>query len=377
MVEFNARYGTIGTALDTCLVCHTIPNPVVGNGPRNLYGTHLFVFNYNFAVVEPFDSDIDGFTNIAEIIARTFPGDPNSKPGPDTTPPVVNSFVIPADHNTLVVPILSFTANDNTGVTGWMVTDIPAFPAAADPNWSPTPPATFSFTTPGIKTLFAWAKDATGNVSSPGLSASVTITLTRFQDVPANHPSFSRIEAIAAAGITRGCQSDDPATLQNEALFCPGNPVTREQAAAFMIRTLNGADPVGVCAQPPFSDVPVDDIFCIHIEQMATRGITRGIGENLFEPSLPVTREQMAAFLIRAVFPGDPPGVCAVPPFPDVLVGNPFCRHIEELVARAITLGCLGDDPGTPGNEAQFCPADLVTRDQMAVFLGRAFLALP
>jgi hypothetical protein len=85
----------------------------------------------------------------------------------------------------------------------------------------------------------------------------------------------------------------------------------------------------------------------------------------------------MAAFLIRAVFPGNPPGVCAAPPFPDVPVDNVFCRHIEELVARTITLGCIRDNPGTLENEARFCPGNLVTRDQMAIFLGRAFLNLP
>jgi hypothetical protein len=35
--------------------------------------------------------------------------------------------------------------------------------------------------------------------------------------------------------------------------------------------------------------------------------------------------------------------------------------------------GWPADDPGTPENEAQFCPDDAVRRDQMAVFLSRAF----
>jgi hypothetical protein len=365
--DFNARYGTLGTALDTCLTCHITPTPVVGNSLRNRYGTHLFGLNYNYALVEPFDSDGDGFTNVAEITARTFPGDPNSRPGLDTTLPVVTGFVVPADHNTLVVPILSFTAVDNTGVTGFMVTETPASPAAADPNWSATPPVTFSFTTAGIKTLFPWAKDGAGNISSPGAGAAVTITLTRFQDVPASHPFFSQIEAVAVAGITRGCQADDPATLQNEALFCYGNPVTRGQTAAFIIRALIGADPAGGCAQAPFSDVPVGHMFCPHIEQMVLRSITLGLGDGTFKPELPLTRGDLAAFLVRAR-EGEPAAACAAPPFPDVPVENPFCRYIERLRLLGITLGFA---------DGTYRPFDVVTRDQMAVFLGRAFLGLP
>jgi hypothetical protein len=248
-----------------------------------------------------------------------------------------------------------------------MVTDTSASPAAADPNWSPTPPATFSFTTPGIKTLFPWARDGAGNVSSPGVGASVTITLTRFQDVPTSHPFFSQIEAIAAAGITRGCQADDPATLQNEALFCYENPVTRGEMSAFVIRALVGADPVGGCAQAPFSDVPVDHIFCTHIEQMTLRGITLGVGDGTFKSDMPVTREQMAAFLVRAR-EGEPATPCTAPPFSDVAVDNLFCRYIDRLRFLGITLGF---EDGT------YRPLDIVTRSQMAVFLGRAFLGLP
>jgi hypothetical protein len=195
----------------------------------------------------------------------------------------------------------------------------------------------------------------------------VTIILTRFQDVPTSHPSFSQIEAIAAAGITRGCQADDPATLQNEALYCYGNPVTRGQSAAFIIRALNGADPVGGCAQQPFSDVPVNHIFCTHIEQMTLRGITLGIGDGTYKPDLTVTRGELAAFLVRAKV-GEPAALCTVPPFPDVAVDNLFCRYIENLKLLGITLGFA---------DGTYRPLDVVTREQMAVFLGRAFLGLP
>ena len=153
----------------------------------------------------------------------------------------------------------------------------------------------------------------------------------------------------------------------------------RGQIAAFIVRAVEGGQLFeGPCIGPsPFSDVPASSPFCRNIERLVFLGITAGCGPGTYCPGNSVPREQMAAFLIRAVLPGNPPGVCAAPPFPDVPVDNPLCTHIEELVARAITLGCIGDNPGTPENEARFCPGNLVTRGQMAVFLGRAFLGLP
>jgi hypothetical protein len=75
----------------------------------------------------------------------------------------------------------------------------------------------------------------------------------------------------------------------------------------------------------------------------------------------------MAAFIIRAL-EGNPPGACFAPPFPDVPITNPFCSHIERMKARGVSLGF---------QDGTFRPSDTVTRDQMAVFLGRAFLGIP
>jgi hypothetical protein len=88
--EFNAFYGTSGPAsyqpvLGSCLTCHT------SGSTRNPYGVAWRNNNYNFATIEPLDSDGDGFTNIAEIDAGTFPGDPNSKPVVANNPPIANA----------------------------------------------------------------------------------------------------------------------------------------------------------------------------------------------------------------------------------------------------------------------------------------------
>ena len=74
----------------------------------------------------------------------------------------------------------------------------------------------------------------------------------------------SAIEAIAAAGITKGCNPP----LNN--LFCPEAPVTRGQMAAFLVRAL------GLPATPssPFTDS--DGVFADDINRLAAAGITKG-----------------------------------------------------------------------------------------------------
>jgi len=120
------------------------------------------------------DSDGDAFTNLAEFSAGTFPGDAGSYPI-DTTAPVITAFSLPATSNSLTVGITSFTATDDVGVAGYMLTESSVAPAAGAAGWSAAAPAYYTFAVADISTLYAWAKDAAGNVSSPG-SAQVDTT---------------------------------------------------------------------------------------------------------------------------------------------------------------------------------------------------------
>lgn len=97
-------------------------------------------------------------------------------PPADTVKPVVTAFVIPATSTSLSVSITTFTATDTTGVTGFLLTENSTAPSAGVGLWTSTAPANYTFATAGAKTLYAWARDAAGNVST-SLSDSVTITL--------------------------------------------------------------------------------------------------------------------------------------------------------------------------------------------------------
>jgi hypothetical protein len=163
------------------------------------------------------------------------------------------------------------------------------------------------------------------------------------------------IEWLAAQGITRGC---NPPTNDR---FCPGNAVTRRQMAAFLVRALGLADDGA-------GNTFVDDdgsVFEADIAKLAAAGITLGCNppaNDRFCPSMPLTRGQMAAFLVRALGLTDDGGGNG---FVDD-DGSVFEADIAKLAAAGITQGC-----NPPAND-RFCPESAVTRGQMAAFLHRA-----
>ena len=115
-------------------------------------------------------------------------------------------------------------------------------------------------------------------------------------------------------------------------------------------------------AQATFPDVPTSNPFFHYVQTIFELGITGGCAGGNYCPSNPVTRAQMAVFLLKAK-----EGATYIPPqcngtFGDVTCtpGSGFSDWIEELADRGITGGC--------GN-GNYCPGATVTRKQMAPFL--------
>ena len=71
----------------------------------------------------------------------------------------------------------------------------------------------------------------------PVLAADLPAGGTFTDDDGSVHEGY--VEAVAAAGITRGCNPPD------NGLFCPDERVTRGQMAAFLVRALGYADDGG------------------------------------------------------------------------------------------------------------------------------------
>lgn len=85
----------------------------------------------------------------------------------DITPPVVRTLSLPSFSVNLKVPITSFTAVDNIKVAGYLLSETPAPPSPKAAPWSSSRPSSYTCSSPGNKTLYAWVKDAAGNVSLP------------------------------------------------------------------------------------------------------------------------------------------------------------------------------------------------------------------
>ena len=193
----------------------------------------------------------------------------------------------------------------------------------------------------------------------------VTVTATFaaatnvFVDVPPTDPFVAWIEALFHQGITAGCSTNPPQ-------FCPDSPVTRSEMAVFLLRGLHGAGYQPPVATGLFIDVPLTHPFVKWIEQVAQEGLTGGCATNppQYCPEATTTRGEMALFLLRAKHGSTYAPPAATGMFADVPVGHPFAGWIEQLAGEGITGGC---------GPKMYCPDTPVTRGQMAVFLVRTF----
>ena len=167
------------------------------------------------------------------------------------------------------------------------------------------------------------------------------------------------IDALAAEGILEGTEC-------GEGLICPGEPFERWVMAVWLIRALDEAPST---ASTRFADVNQEVWWARYVERLAELDVTLGCatGPARYCPDQPVTRGQMATFLVRAfdLEPGQEAG------FFDT-AGSSHTANIDALAAAAITAGCATQP-------ARYCPDDPVTRGQMATFLARALnlVALP
>ncbi len=124
---------------------------------------------------------------------------------------------------------------------------------------------------------------------------------------------------------------------------------------------------VSITNQPNiFTDVP-DSYWAVSwIERLYNAGITGGCSTSplMYCPDNTVTRAQMAVFLLKGIHGSSysPPAASGTV-FSDVPLGYWAASWVEQLLAEGITGGCA---------TGQYCPENVVTRAQMAVFLLKA-----
>jgi hypothetical protein len=144
----------------------------------------------------------------------------------------------------------------------------------------------------------------------------------RFSDIGSS-PFIADILWIAEAGITNGCGNGQ---------YCPSATVTRDQMASFIARALS----LPAATADYFPD-DAGTIFEADINRLAQAGITNGCGNGLYCPSQAVTRDQMASFIARALsLPA------ATTDYFSDDAGSIHEANINRLAAAGISNGCAG-----------------------------------
>jgi pimeloyl-ACP methyl ester carboxylesterase len=235
---------------------------------------------------------------------------------------------------------------------------------------------TFSSTDETVATV-----DSDGNVTAVapgwcslqahylGLTASLVVAvrdpMPDFRDVPAGFWAFYQIRAALRAGIVSGYP---------DGTYQPQNPVTRDQMAVYISRALAGGDggvPTGP-ATATFSDVPIDYWAFRYVEYAVTQNVVKGYSDGTYKPTDQVTRDQMSVFVARAIATPTagadlvnytPPATAT---FPDVPTTFWAYKYVEYIAQPSI-----GVTNGYP--DGDYHPEYICTRDQMAVYVARAF----
>ena len=119
-----------------------------------------------------------------------------------------------------------------------------------------------------------------------------------------------------------------------------------------------------------FPDVPGDHWAYDFVEYVVAGGIVSGYPDGSYQPDWDVTRAQMAVFMSHSVVsPTGEEGLAEyVPPedptFPDVSESDWAYKHVEYIAANDISVGYP---------DGTYKPMRICGRDQMAVYLARAF----
>ena len=185
------------------------------------------------------------------------------------------------------------------------------------------------------------------------------VIVPSFSDVEYSCWAFHAVEACTEATVVSGYP---------DGTYRPWHAVTRDQMAVYISRALAGGDgnvPSGP-AQATFPDVPVDHWAYRYVEYTAANGIVEGYPDGSYQPGVELDRDQMAAFIARAIAGGDDkvPAGPAIATFPDVATDFWAYKHIEFIKSQAVAQGYP---------DGKYHPEYVCARDQMAVFVARAF----
>jgi hypothetical protein len=191
----------------------------------------------------------------------------------------------------------------------------------------------------------------TGIMTVAGQTVIIYQARSTFADITGNE-YVPYIYATYSQGITDDCGGGN---------YCPSAAVSSGQMAALIIRSLYG-ETFNYTPTPYFSDVPNTNDYFKYVQRMKDEGNTNTIGT--YNVDGIVTKGQMAASIIRAKY-GETFSYTQTPYFTDVPTTHTFFKYVQKM-----------KDEGYTTVTETYDVNGTVTRDQMAAFLGRAFLGM-
>ena len=192
-----------------------------------------------------------------------------------------------------------------------------------------------------------------GGGSATATASDPATIIAAFTDVSPSDSFLPAIDLLKEYNITHACQDLPPQ-------YCPNDNITEAQMAVFVVRSVMGNDNFTYTPTPYFSDVPANNLYFPWIQKMQDLGIALPCGSNQYCPDTPVTRGIMAVLIIRGRYgvatPSTYPGT---PYFTDVGPSHPYFPWIQKMGQLGITSGCTAttycpDDPVTRGQMAVF-----------------------
>ncbi|MGM9943593.1 MAG: S-layer homology domain-containing protein, partial [Lysinibacillus sp.] len=110
-----------------------------------------------------------------------------------------------------------------------------------------------------------------------------------FTDVPAEYEHVAAINALFKKGIIGG---------YSDGTFRPNAILTRGQLAKILVKAFELKEAQD--EQLPFTDIAPDSDLATYVQTLLNYSITQGTSATTFSPTNPVTRGQMASFVVRA-----------------------------------------------------------------------------
>lgn len=133
-----------------------------------------------------------------------------------------------------------------------------------------------------------------GGVSVPKVEINTETNINnedvrRFDDVNTEHWAYGAVDHLVKQGVING---------KSDKLFCPNDTVTREEFIKMVVTALDYKDTM---SDSPFNDVKKGDWYYDYVLKGCKNGLINGVSENMFGIGQPITRQDMAVIVMRAI----------------------------------------------------------------------------